>query len=79
MVDTTMGPANFAGIVSISRLSSDTAAGTATGDASIGAETLRSIEGIQETSYADTFVVTGYGLAGAANVSNSNGSFNQFE
>nr|WP_249810728.1 VCBS domain-containing protein [Bradyrhizobium sp. 17] len=57
------------------------AAGTATGinDGSIGHDTLRSIEGVQGTFFADTFDATGYGLAGAANVSNSNGSFNQFE
>ena len=28
---------------------------------------------------ADTYNATGYGLAGAANVSTSNGNFNQFE
>ena len=59
-------------------VSVDLAAGTATGDASIGTDTLRSIEGIQGTGFADTFVATGYGIAGAANVGN-NGNFNQFE
>src|SRR5207253_1852849 len=35
--------------------------------------------GIQGTMLADSFDATGYGLAGAANVSTSNGNFNQFE
>ncbi|SFN97295.1 type I secretion C-terminal target domain (VC_A0849 subclass), partial [Bradyrhizobium sp. Rc3b] len=56
----------------------DMASGTATGDSSIGTDTLRSIEAIQGTVLADTYVATGYGLAGALNVGN-NGSFNQFE
>ncbi|WP_146006582.1 calcium-binding protein [Bradyrhizobium forestalis] len=59
-------------------VSVDMAAGTATGDASIGTDTLRSIEGIQGTGYADTYVATGYGQAGALNVGN-NGNYNQFE
>ena len=53
--------------------------GTATGDASIGTDILRNIEGIQGTNFADTYVATGYGAAGALNISTSNGSFNQFE
>ncbi|MGT2504177.1 VCBS domain-containing protein [Bradyrhizobium guangxiense] len=57
----------------------DMAAGTATGDASIGTDTLRSIEGIQGTGYADTYDASGYGVNGALNVSTSNGNFNQFE
>ncbi|MEY9430974.1 Ca2+-binding RTX toxin-like protein [Bradyrhizobium ottawaense] len=56
----------------------DMAAGTATGDGSIGTDTLRSIEGIQGTGYADTYVATGYGQPGALNIGN-NGTFNQFE
>ncbi len=59
-------------------VSIDLAAGTGTGDASIGTDTLRSIEAIQGTNAVDTFVATGYGLAGALNVGN-NGTFNQFE
>ena len=55
------------------------ALGTATGDASIGADTLRNIEGVQGTMLADSFNATGYGQAGALNVSTSNGNFNQFE
>ncbi|MEZ2144669.1 VCBS domain-containing protein [Bradyrhizobium sp. DN5] len=56
----------------------DMAAGTATGDASIGSDTLRSIEGIQGTGYADSYDATGYGQNGASNVGN-NGTYNQFE
>jgi VCBS repeat-containing protein len=55
----------------------DMAAGTATGDASIGSDTLRSIEGIQGTGYADTYVATGF-HGGSANAG-SFGNFNQFE
>ncbi|MBR1121054.1 FG-GAP repeat protein [Bradyrhizobium lablabi] len=55
------------------------AAGVASGNASIGTDTLRNIEGVQGTNFVDTFNATGYGLAGAANVSTSNGNFNQFE
>jgi Ca2+-binding RTX toxin-like protein len=55
------------------------AAGTVTGDASVGSDTLRSIEGVQGTFFDDTFDATGYGQSGALNVSDSNGSFNQFE
>ncbi|WP_315828496.1 beta strand repeat-containing protein [Bradyrhizobium sp. SZCCHNG3015] len=55
------------------------AAGTVTGDASTGTDTLRNIEAIQGTGYADSYDATGYGQAGALNVSTSNGSFNQFE
>ncbi|MCK1268764.1 FecR domain-containing protein [Bradyrhizobium sp. 49] len=63
------------------------AAGTVTGDASSGTDTLRSIEGIQGTNFADTFDATNFGVSGAidpatglpyANVGN-NGTFNQFE
>ncbi|MGL9621324.1 VCBS domain-containing protein [Bradyrhizobium sp. U531] len=55
----------------------DMAAGTATGDASIGTDTLRSIEGIQGTGYADTYVATGFG--GVSANAGSFGNFNQFE
>ncbi|SDJ01426.1 VCBS repeat-containing protein [Bradyrhizobium sp. Rc2d] len=56
----------------------DMAAGTATGDASIGSDTLRSIEGIQGTGYADSYDASGYGQNGASNIGN-NGTYNQFE
>ena len=54
------------------------ATGSVTGDTSTGTDTLRSIEGVQGTNFADTFDATGYGLAGALNVGNV-GNFNQFE
>jgi Ca2+-binding RTX toxin-like protein len=54
------------------------AAGTVQGDASVGTDTLRSIEGITGSDFADTFNATGYGLAGASNVGN-NGTFNEIE
>ncbi|WP_249141166.1 Ig-like domain-containing protein, partial [Bradyrhizobium manausense] len=64
--------------LSTGSVSIDMATGTATGDSSIGTDTLRSIEAIQGTNLADTYVATGYGLAGALNIGN-NGTFNQFE
>ena len=59
-------------------ISVDMASGTVVGDASTGTDTLRSIEGVQGTIFDDTYVATGYGVAGALNVGN-NGTFNQFE
>ena len=56
----------------------DLVAGTVHGDTSIGNDTLRSIEGITGSDFADTYVATGYGLAGALNVGN-NGTFNEVE
>lgn len=59
------------------------AAGTAVGDASIGNDTLRSVEGIQGTSFADTFTAVGFTAtstnAGSAGVNGSGAAFNQFE
>ena len=40
------------------------AAGAVTGDASVGNDTLRSIEGITGSDFADTYVATGYAPAG---------------
>ena len=56
----------------------DLAAGTVLGDASIGNDTLKSIEGIQGTDFVDHYTATGYGLAGALNVGEF-GTFNEFE
>jgi VCBS repeat-containing protein len=61
----------------------DMASGTVTGDASTGTDTLRSIEGIQGTNFADSYVAANFGAAGYTdqvlnNVGN-NGTFNQFE
>src|SRR5258708_7535884 len=55
------------------------AAGIATGDASIGTDTLRNIEGVQGTNFSDTYDATGYGQAGALNVSTdtNDANFNQ--
>ena len=57
--------------------------GTVTGDVSSGTDTLRSIEGIQGTNFADTYVATNFGAAGytdpALNNVGNNGTFNQFE
>jgi Ca2+-binding RTX toxin-like protein len=54
------------------------AAGTVTGDASTGTDTLRSIESVRGSAFADTYNATGFGVAGALNVGN-NGNFNEFE
>jgi len=64
-------------------VSIDMASGTVTGDASTGTDTLRSIEGIQGTTFADTYVATNFGATGfldpAVNNVGNNGAFNQFE
>ncbi|MFZ2156916.1 MAG: cadherin-like domain-containing protein, partial [Bradyrhizobium sp.] len=57
--------------------------GLVTGDASIGTDTLRSIESVQGTNFNDTFDATNFGAAGYLNpllfnVGN-NGTYNQFE
>ena len=54
------------------------AAGTVTGDASVGTDTLRSIEFVRGSNFADTYDATGFGRSGALNVG-SNGTFNEFE
>jgi hypothetical protein len=54
------------------------AAGTVDGDASVGHDTLRSIESVRATNFADTYDATGFGQAGALNIG-SNGTFNAFE
>jgi VCBS repeat-containing protein len=53
-------------------------AGTATGDASIGSDTLRSIESIQGTNFNDVYDASTFGTNTALNIGN-NGTFNQFE
>jgi hypothetical protein len=50
--------------------------GTVVGDSSIGSDTLRSVEAVRGTNFADTYVATGFG-AGSINAG-SNGSFNEF-
>ena len=54
------------------------AAGTVTGDATVGTDTLRDVEAVRGTNFDDVFDATGYGLAGALNVSTTNGNFNEF-
>ncbi|QDW47974.1 hypothetical protein FFI89_032165 [Bradyrhizobium sp. KBS0727] len=64
-------------------ISVDLVDGIVTGDASNGVDTLRSIEGIQGTNFADTFDATNFGTAGYLNTAVYNvgnfGTFNQFE
>ena len=62
-----------------SGISVNLASGTVTGDASVGTDTLRNIEGVQGTMLADSYDAAGYGQQGALNVSTSSGNFNQFE
>jgi len=54
------------------------AAGSVTGDASTGTDTLRSIESVQGTVFDDVYDATGFGNVGALNIG-SNGSLNLFE
>ena len=58
------------------------AAGTVIGDASIGTDTLRGVEGIRGTNFADTYNAVGFGAPGldplTSNVGN-NGAFNNFD
>src|SRR4029079_8096260 len=65
-------------IGTVSGINVNMAAGTVVGDASIDNDTLRSIESVRGTNFADTYVATGFGQAGALNVGN-NGTFNEFE
>ena len=53
------------------------ASGVVTGDAAIGTDTLRSIESIRGTNFADTYVATGFGSSGT-NIG-SFGTFNEIE
>ena len=53
------------------------AAGTVQGDASVGNDTLRSIEAVQGTDFADSYNATGFGVTG--NNLGNNGTFNEFE
>ena len=59
------------------------AAGTVTGDASVGTDTLRSIELVRGSNFADTYDATDFGAAGftnpAVNNVGNNGTFNEFE
>src|SRR6185436_4931083 len=59
------------------------ATGTVAGDASVGADTLRSIEAIRATNFVDTYNATGFTAsstnAGSAGVDGSGQAFNEFE
>ncbi len=69
----------FDGPVSVG-LSINMAAGMITGDPIYtGADTLRNVEAIRGSILADVYDATGYGAAGALNVSDGFGTFNQFE
>jgi Ca2+-binding RTX toxin-like protein len=59
------------------------AAGVVTGDAATGTDTLRSVEAVRGTDFADTFNATGFTAsstnAGSAGVNDSGAAFNEFE
>ena len=61
-----------------SGISVNMAAGTVVGDASIGTDTLRAVESIRGTNFADTYDASQFGQAGALNIG-SFGTFNDFE
>src|SRR6185503_17929678 len=62
----------------VSGISVNMAAGTVVGDTSINTDTLRSIESVRGTNFADTYAATGFGQSGALNIGDS-GTFNEFE
>ena len=59
------------------------AAGTVNGDASVGHDTLLSVEAVRGTNFADTYNATGFTAsstnAGSAGVNNLGAAFNEFE
>lgn len=55
----------------------DMAAGTVTGDAAVGIDTLQGVEAIRGTNFADTYVATGF--SGSSANAGSAGTFNEFE
>ena len=59
------------------------AAGTVNGDASVGHDTLLSVEAVRGTNFADTYNATGFTAsstnAGSAGVNNFGAAFNEFE
>jgi len=61
----------------VSGIHVDMALGAVTGDVAIGADTLRSVEAIRGTNFADSFVATGFG-SGGLNIGDF-GTFNEFE
>ncbi|CAN7756272.1 VCBS domain-containing protein [Bradyrhizobium sp. LjRoot220] len=69
----------YSGFNTTAGVTVDMASGVVTGNTSVGTDTLLSIESVQGTNFGDSYVATGYGEAGALNVSDSNGNFNQFQ
>jgi Ca2+-binding RTX toxin-like protein len=67
----------------VAGISVDLAAGMVTGDATVGTDSLRSVEAIRGTDFADTFDATGFTAsssnAGSAGVNASGAAFNEFE
>jgi Ca2+-binding RTX toxin-like protein len=61
----------------LSGISVDMAAGTVIGDSSIGTDTLRSVELVRGTNFADTYDATGF--SGSSTNAGSIGTFNEFE
>ncbi len=55
----------------------DMASGVVTGDASVGTDTLRSIEFVRGSQFDDVYVATGF--SGSSANAGSNGTFNEFE
>jgi hypothetical protein len=55
----------------------DMASGVVTGDASVGTDTLRSIEFVRGSRFADVYVATGF--SGSSANAGSSGTFNEFE
>jgi Ca2+-binding RTX toxin-like protein len=64
-------------------ISVNLAAGIVTGDARVGTDTLRSVEAVRGTDFADTFDATGFTAsstnAGSAGVNEQGAAFNEFE
>jgi len=71
---------NYASIVDdnvTGGLNIDMASGILVGDASVGTDTLRSIEFVRGSQFADSYVATGF--SGSSANAGSNGTFNEFE
>src|SRR5215475_11777019 len=61
----------------LSGITIDLAAGTVTGDATVGTDTLLSVEFVRGTDFADTYSAVGF--SGSSANAGSNGTFNEFE
>ncbi|MDB5875949.1 MAG: hypothetical protein JWQ07_5391, partial [Ramlibacter sp.] len=73
----------FYPVTTASGITVNMTAGVVTGDASIGTDTLRSIESVRGTNFADSYTAASFGAAGFTNPTNfnvgNNGTFNEFE